>query len=145
MNKKQSIPMLFSALQEVEKLKEEIEYLKTSLQTTTSYHTSRYELIEEENNKMKNDLRLCADGLIPHGMVGGIVETEREKRQKAEEENKKLEERYEKLRQQYEDVCEERNARWSQEQVEEKIYELKVENRKLKDKIEHFKHVLNED
>jgi hypothetical protein len=40
--------------------------------------------------KLKNDLRLCADGLIPHGMVGGIVETERELRHKAEEENKEL-------------------------------------------------------
>ncbi len=46
--------------------------------------------LEEENKKLKNDLRLCADGLIPHGMVGGIVETEREKRKKAEEESKKL-------------------------------------------------------
>lgn len=42
--------------------------------------------VVEENKKLKNDLRLCADGLIPHGMVGGIVQTEREKRHKAEEE-----------------------------------------------------------
>jgi len=39
-----------------------------------------------ENKKLKNDLRLCTDGLIPQGMVGGIVECEREKRHKAEEE-----------------------------------------------------------
>ena len=36
--------------------------------------------VVEENKKLKNDLRLCADGLIPDGMVGGIVQTEREKR-----------------------------------------------------------------
>jgi hypothetical protein len=45
--------------------------------------------LKEENKKLKNDLRLCADGLIPDGMVGGIVECEREKRHKAEEEVKK--------------------------------------------------------
>jgi len=46
--------------------------------------------LKEENKKLKNDLRLCADGLIPHGMVGGIVQTERELRHKAEKENEKL-------------------------------------------------------
>ncbi len=46
--------------------------------------------LKEEIKKLKNDLRLCADGLIPQGMVGGIVECEREKRHKAEEENKEL-------------------------------------------------------
>lgn len=50
----------------------------------------RVKELEVENKKLKNDLRLCAKGLIPHGMVGGIVETEREKRHKAEEENKSL-------------------------------------------------------
>jgi chromosome segregation ATPase len=48
--------------------------------------------MEDEIEELKNDLRLCAEGLIPHGMVGGIVECEREKRHKAEEENKKLKE-----------------------------------------------------
>jgi len=38
---------------EVEKLKEEKEELKTSLQTTTSYHTDRYELLEAELKKLK--------------------------------------------------------------------------------------------
>tara|TARA_R100000805_G_C3623311_1_gene129020 strand:- start:2076 stop:2645 length:570 start_codon:yes stop_codon:yes gene_type:complete len=38
---------------ENKKLKEEIEELKTSLQTTTSYHTDRYELLEDENKKLK--------------------------------------------------------------------------------------------
>ena len=60
--------------------------------------TNYIKQLEEENKKLKNDLRLCADGLIPHGMVGGIVECEREKRQKAEEENKKLKEENKKLK-----------------------------------------------
>ena len=49
-----------------------------------------------------------------------------------------------KVLQDYENVCEERNARWTEEQVEEKIYELTVELTKLKRKIAEFKHVLNE-
>lgn len=73
MNKKQSIPMLFAALQEVGDLQRQIK-------------------------ELKNDLRICADGCIPHGMVGGIVECEREKRHKAEEENKKLEEENKELK-----------------------------------------------
>ncbi len=52
----------------------------------------RMKQLEVENKKLKNDLRLCAEGLIPHGMVGGIVQTEREKRHKAEEENKRVKE-----------------------------------------------------
>ena len=38
---------------ENEKLKEEIKELKTSLQTTTSYHTDRYELLEDEIQELK--------------------------------------------------------------------------------------------
>ena len=39
----------------IDELKEEIEELKTSLQTTTSYHTDRYELLEDELKKVKDD------------------------------------------------------------------------------------------
>lgn len=39
-----------------QKLQEENEYLKTSLQTTTSYHTDKYELLEAENEKLKAEL-----------------------------------------------------------------------------------------
>jgi len=35
--------------------KAEMEELKTSLQTTTSYHTDRYELLEDELKKVKDD------------------------------------------------------------------------------------------
>ncbi len=55
----------------------------------------------KKNEKLKNDLRLCADGLIPDGMVGGIVETEREKRHKAEKENKKLKKENKELQEHY--------------------------------------------
>ncbi len=57
--------------------------------------------LKEEIEELKNDLRLCADGLIPHGMVGGIVETEREKRHKAEKENKKLKKENKELQEHY--------------------------------------------
>ena len=53
--------------------------------------------LNQEMEKLKNDLRLCAEGLVPHGMVGGIVECEREKRHKAEEENKKLKEQNQRM------------------------------------------------
>ena len=64
--------------------------------------------MEDEIEELKNDLRLCAEGLIPHGMVGGIVECEREKRHKAEEENKNLKEKLERVtsvRDDFADTC----------------------------------------
>jgi len=49
----------------------------------------QYLELKEENKKLKNDLRLCAEGLIPHDLIQkGIVETCREKVKKLEEENK---------------------------------------------------------
>ena len=96
-----------------EELKEEIKkqkkehiqnIMKTNKIATELYREMKYALgygefdepdrkeMYEEIKKLKNDLRLCADGLIPPGMVGGIVECEREKRHKAEEEIKKLKE-----------------------------------------------------
>ena len=39
----------------ITKLKEEIEALKTSLQTTTSYHTDKYELLEDENKRLRKE------------------------------------------------------------------------------------------
>ena len=46
---------------------------------------------EEENKQLKNDLRLCAEGLIPSDLIQrGIVETCREKVKQLEEENTKL-------------------------------------------------------
>jgi len=85
MNKKQSIPMLFAALQEVGDLQREIKKLK------------------EENKKLKNDLRLCAEGLIPHDLIQrGIVETCREKVKELEEEIKKLKEENWKLQHDHE-------------------------------------------
>jgi len=51
--------------------------------------------LTEQNKKLKNDLRLCAEGLIPNDLIQrGIVETCREKVKQLEEENKKLQEHY---------------------------------------------------
>lgn len=47
--------------------------------------------LEEENKKLKNDLRLCAEGLIPNDLIQrGIVETCREKVKQQEKEIEKL-------------------------------------------------------
>lgn len=63
---------------------------------------------EQRIKKLENDLQLYADGLIPHDMVGKIVETEREKRQKAENEKMWLKEdleRVKKVRDDFVDTC----------------------------------------
>jgi len=60
---------------------------------------------DEEIKKLKNDLRLCAEGLIPSDLIQrGIVETCREKVKKLEEENKQLKE-------QMKDLCDEEGAK----------------------------------
>ena len=87
------------------------------------------ETLKEENKKLKNDLRLCADGLIPDGMVGGIVECEREKRHKAEEENEKLKEENEKLKWD----CE---AGWNRVEHAHKMLKLKEENKEAEDNLD---------
>ena len=53
----------------------------------------RQRFIDKNNecNKLKNDLSLCAEGLIPNDLIQkGIVETCREKVKQLEEENEKL-------------------------------------------------------
>lgn len=89
---------------ELEAAQEEIEELKTSLQTTTSYHTDRYELLEDENKKLKE----LTDGIMEQEDTGHIQGTNA----------------YEKFCQA---ICElDYDEKW--------ISELKEENRKLKQK-----------
>jgi chromosome segregation ATPase len=95
--------------------------------------------MEDEIEELKNDLRLCAEGLIPHGMVGGIVECEREKRHKAEEENKKLKEQLERERGFALQAIITRGKDFQPE-----IDDLKEENEALKEENEELKEELEE-
>jgi len=79
-------------LAKVKKLKEDCDELFEERESLCSFTE-----LNQEMDKLKDDLRLCAEGLVPHGMVGGIVECEREKRHKAEEENKKLKEQNQRM------------------------------------------------
>jgi hypothetical protein len=99
------------------------------------------ETLKEENKKLKNDLRLCADGLIPDGMVGGIVECEREKRHKAEEENEKLKEENEKLKWDCEQMG---KSPWVGTPACDKMLKLIEENKKLSQQIDYAYKQLNE-
>ena len=49
--------------EQINKLKDEIEELKTSLQTTTSYHTDKYELLKAENVKLQEKVDDLGDKL----------------------------------------------------------------------------------
>mgnify|MGYP003631204399 FL=1 len=83
------------------KLKEENEELQGMLEDTDDdrlidilgcEHCERVEAVE----KLKNDLRLCAEGLIPNDLIQrGIVETCREKVEKLKEENESLKKDFE--------------------------------------------------
>ena len=104
--------------------------------------------LKEENEKLKNDLRLCADGLIPHGMVGGIVQTERELRHKAEKENKKLKEEFKILNDftPVDDYDGQAMVDWISSffEHEDKRYELEKETEKLKQQIDYAYKQINE-
>lgn len=78
----------------------------------------------EEVKKLKNDLRLCADGLIPDGMVGGIVECERELRHKAQQENRELKEEIQHKNEKFSEWC--------------------VENRELQEEVKKYKRLASD-
>ena len=82
--------------EENKKLKEKIkEYNGSDKHLNKCIDSIRDQYLEqkEENKKLKNDLRLCAEGLIPNDLIQrGIVETCREKVKELEAENKKLKE-----------------------------------------------------
>ena len=81
--------------------------------------------LKEENKKLKNDIRLCAEGLIPSDLIQrGIVETCREKVKKLEEENKELKEEINHKNEKFGEWCEENK-------------ELKEENSILRDLIQN--------
>jgi len=107
--------------------------------------------LEEENKKLKNDLRLLGDGYEPRGFVGGIVECEREKRHKAEEELEQYKEELEEAHHQY-DLLKEQNKELKLERERDTIAEVRSardralsENKKLKAKFEKFKEVLTQE
>ncbi len=44
-----------------EELQKENEYLKTSIQTTTSYWSDKYDILKEKNEKLKNTIKKCQE------------------------------------------------------------------------------------
>ena len=80
--------------------------------------------LEAENKKLNNDLRLCAEGLIPHDLIQrSIVETYREKIKELEEENKKLNEHN-------------KNIHEAASRMIEINFKMEAENKKLKEQLE---------
>ena len=133
-----------------EELKEEINLTNTALDMVKDENeVNKKNLMKamEENKKLKNDLRLCAEGLIPHDLIQrGIVETCREKVKQLEEENKKLKRKYE-LSLEQTDKLEEENKNLNKYLAEVNIHlsfeedmkELREENKKLKKEMKEYK------
>jgi len=99
----------------------------------------------EENKKLKNDLRLCAEGLIPNDLIQrGIVETCREKVmdlnhdiEVLEARNEELEEEVTELKDEIKKLREVESLLQPFENTEGfhmKVVEMKQENKKLKEK-----------
>ena len=86
------------------------------------------EKITKENEKLKNDLRLCAKGLIPKDLIQrGIVEELKKENEKLKDEIKGLREKLDiGTEQRFEEI----------EKINEKYQKLKEENEKLKDENE---------
>lgn len=74
-------------------LTEQIKSLQHTNKLLREDFIRREKELEQENKKLKNDLRLCAEGLIPHDLIQrGIVETCREEVKRVEEANEELRE-----------------------------------------------------
>jgi len=118
---------------EVEELKEENKKLKEANDTFTLGAKRTIESnckLYQENKKLKNDLRLCGEGLIPNDLIQrGIVETCREKVKQLEEEKDKLKEENERLRKTVSDATLERIR------ALDDVMELNEEKKKLKNKL----------
>jgi len=98
--KKHMVKEIVKLKQDIEKLVEKNEELKTSLQTTTSYHTDKYELLEEENKKLieSKQIEFTEENMkIQESLDGWMATLEEYKMLKVE--NKKLKEEIEKLNQ----------------------------------------------
>ena len=115
--------------EENKKLEEENEDNLASL----NFYTEQCAELKDERKKLKNDLRLCAEGLIPKDLIQlGIVEDLRGKVKQLEEKNKKLKEDLEK-------AWDQRGDKWRKARIKkltEENEKLKEENKKLEGEAE---------
>ena len=106
--------------EENKKLEEENEDNLASL----NFYTEQCAELKDERKKLKNDLRLCAEGLIPKDLIQlGIVEDLRGKVKQLEEKNEELDWIIKRERCEYHELDENKN-------------ELIAENKKLKEDLE---------
>jgi len=142
MNKKQSIPMLFAALQEVGDLQRQIRELKLERQRDTIAEVrsardraiSQNKKLKEENKKLKEEVEHC------QGIMEGDEDLEERLKAQHQIDIECFQEDIKKLKEELEEKEEEVSLINSEEmENEEKIALLEEENKKLKEENEKIK------